>query len=352
MKPMAQSHPSTEPQANGQTPTKTTRPLRWVKFGNLPPNTADNVLYALEAALQRLNLKHAISPRNPTTRYINKVLARLHLVRKIAPLSRTAYFIPFGQAAQYRFCPLTYFHEIIPWVFDSWPNLRPKIAAMLRRNKVKVALFTARQSAEYFREHLGIDAFWLPEACNPALYRPDKPLQDRSTDVLELGRKYDRFHDQITPRLEALKKTHLYEKIKGQLIFSGAEALTNGFAEAKISICFPSSITHPERSGNCETVTLRYFESMASRCLIVGHAPAELIDIFGYNPVIEADLDNAAAQIENLLANMGSYQEMVDRNYQAVLQNGVWDVRVKQLLAELEKRGYRAEAAHDTHQQA
>lgn len=337
---------------NSSATPRAARPLRWVKFGNLPPNTADNVLYALEAALQRLNLKHAISPRNPTTRYINKVLARLHLVRKIAPLCRTTCFIPFGQAAEYRFCPLTYFHEIIPWVFDSWPNLRERIAAMLRRNRVKIALFTARQSAEYFKEHLGIDAIWLPEACNPDLYRPEKPLRDRPTDVLELGRKYDRYHSQITPRLEQLKKSHLYEKIKGQLIFSGAEALTEGFANAKISICFPSSITHPERSGNCETVTLRYFESMASKCLIVGRCPAELIDIMGYNPVIDADLDNAAEQIETILSNIESYQDMADRNYQAVLEKGVWDVRVKQLLAELEKRGYRAEQAHGTHQKA
>jgi len=44
---------------------------------------------------------------------------------------------------------------------------------MLRRNKVKVAFFTARQSAEYFKKHLAMDAIWLPEACNADLYRPE-----------------------------------------------------------------------------------------------------------------------------------------------------------------------------------
>ncbi len=345
---MRQPHSTISSQGSPASPSlpRTMRPLRWVKLGQLPPDVADNVLYALQAALEPLNLKHSISPRNTTTRYINKVLARLHLVRKIAPLSRTACFIPFGQAAEYRFCPLTYFHEIIPWVFDSWPNVRERIAGMLRRNRVKIALFTARQSAEYFKEHLGIDAFWLPEACNPHLYRPEKSLRDRPADVLELGRRYERYHNQITPHLERQQRKHVYENIKGKLIFPTAEDLTEGYANARISICFPSSITHPERSGNCETVTLRYFESMASKCLIVGHCPAELIDIMGYNPVIEADLDNAAEQIETILSNIESYQEMADRNYQSVLEKGVWDVRVKQLLAELEKRGYRAEPAH------
>src|SRR5215212_10345929 len=81
----------------------------------------------------------------------------------------------------------------------------------------------------------------------------------------------------------------------------------------------PISMTHPARSGNVETVTLRYFESMAAKCLIVGHCPAELIEVMGYNPVIEADLSSgpaaAAAQIADILADVGRYQPQVDRNF-------------------------------------
>jgi hypothetical protein len=321
------------------------RPLKWVKFGAPRIGVGNNVLYALEASLERLNIARTLAPRTRFTWLLSRVMARLKLIRKVVTIRSTAYFIPLGQAAEHRFSPTTYFSDVIPWFFDSWPNLRDQIEAVLRRNRVKVAFFTARQSAEYFKERLGIDAIWLPEACNPDLYRPEKPLHERAIDVLELGRKFDRFHDGITPRLEEMGRRHLYEKIKGQLIFPTAEALTDGFADAKVSVCFPSSMTHPARSGNCETVTLRYFESMASRCLIVGHCPAELVDIMGYNPVIEADMDNAAGQIEEILTNIGAYQEMADRNYQAVLRRGVWDVRVQEMLALLEKRGFRAQPA-------
>ena len=65
--------------------------------------------------------------------------------------------------------------------------------------------------------------------------------------------------------------------------------LVAGLANSRVSICFPQSITNPERCGKVETVTLRYFESMASKCLIVGKCPLELRDLFGYNPVIEVD---------------------------------------------------------------
>jgi hypothetical protein len=317
------------------------RKLRWIRYGKLRPNVANNVIYAMETSLLKLDIPYTISPRNETTHFINRAMAKLKLVRAGVRWSDKAYLVPLGHTAEWRFFPLTYFHEIVPWCFDSWPNLRDRIEQMLVRNRVRVAMFTARQSAEYFKRKLGIDAFWMPEACEAEKYRPEKLLRDRAIDVLELGRKYDRYHDAITPRLEQLGKKHLYEKIKGQLIFSGADGLAQGFADSKISVCFPSSMTHPERSGDCETVTLRYFESMASRCLIVGHGPAELQDIMGYNPVIEADWDNAADQIEQIVQNIDRYQEQVDRNYEIVLKHGVWDVRIAELLAELAKRGYR-----------
>jgi hypothetical protein len=71
---------------------------------------------------------------------------------------------------------------------------------------------------------------------------------------------------------------------------------------------------------------------MASNCLIVGHAPQELIDLFGYNPVIEAQLENEFEQIESLLNNLDSYQSLVDRNYARLLEVGTWKSRVTTVL--------------------
>ena len=46
-------------------------------------------------------------------------------------------------------------------------------------------------------------------------------------------------------------------------------------------------MTQPEVAGDIETLTQRYWECMFSRMVMVGHAPQELIDFIGYNPVIE-----------------------------------------------------------------
>ncbi|HEY7120236.1 MAG TPA: glycosyltransferase [Tepidisphaeraceae bacterium] len=331
--------PSASPSARADSRPAALR-IRYVKLGRLPHHVYNNVVYAMEASLARLNLGYKLSPRNTFTAYANRALAKLRLVRPIARVSRTAYLVPTGQAAESRFCPVTFFHPVVPWIFDAWPNLWERIEGVLRRQRVRLAFFTARQAADHFRQRLGIDAVWMPEACDASVFDASKALVDRPIDVLELGRKYDRYHDGIAPRLAERGKTHLFEKVKGQLIFPTEQAMRDGFANARVSVCFPSSMTHPARSGHVETVTLRYFESMAARSLVVGHCPAELKEVMGYDPVITADMNDPAGQIDRILDRIGDYQELVDRNYAQVLRAGVWDVRLGQLLDELASRGY------------
>ena len=91
-------------------------------------------------------------------------------------------------------------------------------------------------------------------------------------------------------------------------------------------------MTHPERSGDVETVTYRYFESMASGCLIWGKCPQELFDLFGYNPVIEADEHDPYGQLDEILQNLGKYQELVGRNYQRLMEVGTWKVRAASMI--------------------
>ena len=53
-----------------------------------------------------------------------------------------------------------------------------------------------------------------------------------------------------------------------------------------------SSSPKPELAGDIETLTQRYWECMLSRIVMLGHAPQELIDLIGYNPVIEIDKEH------------------------------------------------------------
>ena len=82
-------------------------------------------------------------------------------------------------------------------------------------------------------------------------------------------------------------------------------------------------------------MTNRYFESMASKCLIVGHAPRELTDLFGYNPVIEVQEGAEFEQIEFLLRSPDSYSDLIEKNYSRLLQVGTWRSRVVTVLKTL-----------------
>ena len=101
----------------------------------------------------------------------------------------------------------------------------------------------------------------------------------------------------------------------------------DGLARSRISICVPSNITHPARAGDVETMTIRYLQSMVSKCLVVGYAPKEMIELFGYNPVVEIDMENPADQLLDILNNFVKYTPLIEKNYNSVLKNHTWRQR-------------------------
>ena len=104
----------------------------------------------------------------------------------------------------------------------------------------------------------------------------------------------------------------------------------------KVTITLPRSMTQPEVAGDIETLTQRYWECMFSRMVMVGHAPQELVDFIGYNPVIELRDDISAEElIADVLENIEIYQSLVDKNRETDEKLGSWKVRMKWLMGEL-----------------
>lgn len=119
------------------------------------------------------------------------------------------------------------------------------------------------------------------------------------------------------------------------------EQLYEAMGNAKVTIALPRSITQPEIAGDIETLTQRYWECMFSRMVMVGHAPQELIDFIGYNPVIElSDKISAEELIANVIEHIEDYQFLVDKNRAIAKRLGSWDVRIAWLIEVLEQLGY------------
>lgn len=158
-----------------------------------------------------------------------------------------------------------------------------------------------------------------------------QPYTDKDIDVLHLGRRHGAYHNRIVAALEKHKKTYLYEQERGQVIFPSREGFVDGLARSKISVCVPCSITHPERAGDIETMTMRYLQSIASKCLVVGHAPGEMLELFGYNPVIEIDKQNPDEQLLELLEHFDDYIPLIEKSYALVASEHTWQKRWQQI---------------------
>lgn len=241
-------------------------------------------------------------------------------------------------------------HEIIPMFWDCWPCYYDKVERWLRKHNVKTAIFTSRQEMEEMKTRIPeLNTLWCPEAVDISLYKQGKELKDRKINLLEFGRPNTKvlggnFYKQtLSKDSQELsgKRTinHVCTQVNGKFLYNNEE-LYEVMGDAKITICLPKSMTHPDIAEGVETLTQRYWEAMLSRMVIVGHAPKELIDFIGYNPVIELDVERATEQIVDVISHIKEYQELVDRNCQCAIEMADWTLRMETIKDWLIEKGY------------
>lgn len=222
-------------------------------------------------------------------------------------------------------------YEVVPMFWDCWPRYFEMTCEWLRKHQVRTAIFSSRMTAKRMQERFpNVRIIWCPEAVDGSVYQKGKLLEDRTIDLLEFGRSNEK-----VLQTGALSLNHVCTKQNGKFIYTN-EQLYQAMGDAKVTIALPRSMTQPEMAGDIETLTQRYWECMFSRLVMVGHAPQELVDFIGYNPVIELRKDiSAEALIRDVLEHIDDYQELVDKNRETAERLGSWDVRMKWLMEEL-----------------
>jgi hypothetical protein len=213
------------------------------------------------------------------------------------------------------------------YLMDAWPEQLESIREFVKKFSVRQLFLSSSVAAEILQGDLPeCTVTWIPEAVDPGPYR-FRPMDEKDIDVLQLGRKYDKLHEMILPVLEQNARSYLFEKVRGKIVFPTREEFLDGLARTKISICVPANITHPECAGPIEVLSTRYLQSMVSKCLVVGHAPTELVSLFGYNPVVEIDMRDPGGQILSLLDHLDAYASLIERNHETVTQHHTWNHR-------------------------
>ena len=257
------------------------------------------------------------------TIYKSKDIAQLRFVEPVS-----INFDTFPDYARY---------EIIPFVWDCWPGYFDKTCEWFKRHEVRTAIFTSSQTAERMRQRFPeMNILWCPEGIDTSLYSEGKELKNREIDILEFGRSNRKVFKAELP--SSIK--HVCTMQDGKYIFTNEE-LRQSMGDAKVTITLPRSITQPEVAGDIETLTQRYWECMLTRMVMVGHAPKELVDFIGYNPVIEIDFENPNEQICNILQHINDYIDLTNKNRETALLKGDWLARMQGIKGFLTQSGYK-----------
>lgn len=224
-------------------------------------------------------------------------------------------------------------HKAI-YMFDPWPPLNTLNENAFRSFGINTAIFPAKQAVAHFNacKLPNFKAFWVPEGINSDQYQFVSQEQ-KDIDVLQYGRHWTWLHRELIDLKKERNLNYQYDKDLGSkgLQFLTRKEFTETLSRTKIAVCVPRNITHPELVGELSTLTTRYFECMSSKCLIWGHAPQELIELFGYNPVIEIDATDPKGQLVSLLKNFNDHSELIERNYTTVRLHHQWKQRAEQI---------------------
>lgn len=241
-----------------------------------------------------------------------------------------------GYSIQFDTFPDYAFYEVIPVVWDCWPKQVESVAAFFRKLQVKTAIFTSSQTADVFRGLFPqMNILTITEGIKIDLYSPGNVLSDRKIDILEIGRKDGNFFKSPLPEGINHIKTGNFART-----FQSDEEFRAALADTKVTVTVPRCDVNPETAGNIETLTQRYWECMLSRIVMVGRAPKELINLIGYNPVIDWDGNDASPLVSDILGNIGKYQDLVNRNYETAKKMASWEMRMKDIMIYLKNKGY------------
>lgn len=237
-------------------------------------------------------------------------------------------------------------YEVIPMLWDVWPYCWERLFQDIKQLDVKTVFVTVRSMAKILNEKLGVNAIWVPEGIDISAYKKGVELCQRQYDIYELGRQHKKFHSVlIKMEKERLLSGYYHNNYDQQgkltkLAFDNNADMIELLSNVKVVVNFPKNDTEPEAAGSIETLTQRYWEAMLSGCLIVGRAPKELLDLLGYDPVVNIDWSNPIGQMRSILSNISNYQYLVDKNYKFALENAPWEARIPDLKNQLNKLNY------------
>lgn len=219
-------------------------------------------------------------------------------------------------------------YEIIPMIWDCWPKYFEKTCQWFIKHDVKTAIFTSSQTANRMKDRFPeMNILSITEGINTSLFKNSyKKIKDKQIDLFEISsvrrsyfkKKYPKEYSELC-NISPSRSTETDEDFRSVL------------SDTKVTIMFPRCDTRPEIAGDIDTLTQRYWECMLSGIIMVGRAPKELINLIGYNPVVDLDKENEVDHIKEIINHADDFQELTERNRQMALKMADWSIRIDRI---------------------
>lgn len=92
------------------------------------------------------------------------------------------------------------------YLFDAWEDSHGKLVHYIDKFHINNIFFSSLEAKRLFcKRTTNCRSFWIPEAIDPNQYKAFK-FENKDIDVLQIGRKYDWYHQQIANPLRSAKK--------------------------------------------------------------------------------------------------------------------------------------------------
>lgn len=227
-------------------------------------------------------------------------------------------------------------NQLILYVFDCWESDYGQWEAILDEIQPKCIFFAYKKAKEHFSAKFA-NCFYMPQSMDTKYFYDYG--QNKKRLFMQMGRRTESLHRLVLQYLEEKKlpdenRNYIYEREKGKIIFESTDELAREINATYFFIAAPQNIENRKITGDISEVTARFYEAMACKTLIIGIKPQDTFDeLFPYeNAMIEIDEENFAERINELLNDENKYKEIVEYNFEYVMNHHRWKNRFEEMM--------------------
>jgi hypothetical protein len=234
----------------------------------------------------------------------------------------------------------------VAWIMELWTPQLPRVTDYLRQLSDFDHVFVANRSVVAAVEEItGVPCSYLPGAVDTARYAPAGPdFPPRTVDVASYGRRLPGTHAPLLQALVEGRLNYVYDTVRGAWDVTGhtehriAQAALLQRSRYSIVYRINDEPSRVDRTGGEESLTNRYFESLAAGVVMLGTAPdsEEWADAFPWPDAIipiPAPASDVVGIIEDLDRDPARLARARMAAVTAFLQRHDWAHRWQQVLA-------------------